>query len=186
MSVFYLAVLFNTCVVLFVAFVLPESLTSEARLALGQAFTAKKSALAEREAAERAWEEEIDDVSGTSGVGASGYSRISNFTTRSTRGKRRFQGRMKRFRRRIFGFLAPLRLFIPKDKLVEQGGRTEMRKDYNLLLLVSAMFCSTSTMVSLAERSLLDMVIYVPFEKGNTPDKRTVLDIPLRMDLCRS
>jgi len=150
MSVFYLAVIFNSAMVLFVAFILPESLTTEARVALAEAVSTKKNALAEREAAERAWEEDIEDDQTEANAGASGWSRLSGATTRTTQGvriRRRFQGRIKRLQRRLFGFLSPLRLFIPKDKLVQEGGRTEMRKDYNLLLLVLAMFFITSTMV---------------------------------------
>jgi hypothetical protein len=150
MSVFYLAVVFNSAGAIFIAFVLPESLTAEARIALAEAVSSKKDALAEREAAERAWEEDVEDDQTEVNAGASGWSRLSGATTRTTRSsriRRRFQGRMKRLRRRLFGFLSPLRLFIPKDKSVEEGGRTEMRKDYNLLLLVLAMFFITSTMV---------------------------------------
>jgi hypothetical protein len=150
MSVFYLAVIFNSAMVFFVAFILPESLTAEARVALAEAVSTKKNALAEREAAERAWEEDFEDDQTEDNAGASGWSRLSEATTRTTKGRRirrRLQGRMKRLRRRLFGFLSPLRLFVPKDKLVQEGGRTEMRKDYNLLLLVLAMFFITSTMV---------------------------------------
>ena len=147
MSVFYLAAMFNTCIILFIAFVVPESLTREARHALGQAVSAKKNAMAEREAAERAWEEESDAEADEPDTNASGWSRISGVTAKSSRSKRRFHGRMKRLRRRMFAFLSPLRLFIPKTKVIEEGGRVLVKKDYNLLLLVMAMALITSVMV---------------------------------------
>lgn len=150
MSVFYLAVIFNTCLVLFIAFVLPESLSQEARHALGRLVSAKKTASAERDAAERAWEEESDAETDEPDVNASGWSRISGVTAKSSRSKRRFHGRMNRLRRKMFAFLSPLRLFLPKTKVVEEGGRVFVKKDYNLLLLVTAIFFITSVMVSSA------------------------------------
>lgn len=147
MSVFYLAVIFNTCLVFFIAFVLPESLTHEARHALEQAVSAKKLKAATRDAAERAWEESDEPD-----ANASGWSRISGLTGRSSRTKKRFHGRMNRLRRRMFAFLSPIRLFIPKGKVVEEGGRVLVKKDYNLLLLVTAMFFITSVMVSSLRR----------------------------------
>jgi hypothetical protein len=188
MSVFYLAALFNTCLVIFIALVLPESLSHEARHALGQAVSAKKNALAEREAAERAWEEESDAEVDEPDVNASGWSRISGVTAKSSRSKRRFHGRMKRLRRRMFAFLSPLRLFIPKTKVVEEGGRVLVRKDYNLLLLVMTMALITSVMVSrvgcpfVSGSSITDAL---KPGTGSSTGQGTIPDLPLRVELGR-
>lgn len=145
MSVFYFAACANLILVIFVAFILPESLSSEARAALHKAAQLKRQRLSEREAAERAWEDECQD---DPDVNASGWSRISGVNGQTRSGKR-FRGRMKRLRRRMFAFLSPLRLFMPREKVGMGGdGMGKGVKDYNLLLLVATLGCISTLMVS--------------------------------------
>lgn len=144
MSVFYFAACANIILVFFVAFILPESLSSEARAALHKAAQMKRQRLSEREAAERAWEEDCQD---DPDMNASGWSRISGMNGQTRSGKR-FRGRMKRLRRRMFAFLSPLRLFVPKEKIVTSEGKKTGLKDYNLLLLVATLGCISTLMVS--------------------------------------
>lgn len=147
LSVFYLSVTLNTCLALLVFFALPESLSSQARTALTRAANAKKTKRAEREAAERAWEEGSDDEDDAA-EDTTGQQRISRPVLNRKRMKR-FWGRANRVKRRAFAFLAPLRLFLPKTKVFQtESGTLVRRKDCNLLFVILAMFCLTSLMVS--------------------------------------
>ncbi len=165
MSVFYVAVILFTIFAFFVLFVLPESLSSEARAALAKAADAKALRSRQKEQAEREWENESeaeDDATdaGTSYLsvpqgGESGWSRMStrtNGTTasgrKSKRGKK-MRGALRRLRRRVLSFASPLGLFIPKDKEYRTpGGNIVIRKDWNLTFLSLSMFFAATLMVS--------------------------------------
>jgi hypothetical protein len=87
-------------------------------------------------------EEECADVN------ASGWSRLSGVTTTSTRSRRKMAGRLRRVRRRMFAFLAPLSMFLPREKADDGGlGKKAGDKDWNLTFLIMSSFCMSTLMV---------------------------------------
>jgi len=158
LSVFYVGVCLYLVFLLFVLFVVPESLSSEARAALARAADAKALRARQKEQAEREWENETDDDDATDTAGASdglsvphgeesGWSRISVRTTatnasrRSAKRRKKLRGMVRRFRRRALGFARPLGLFIPKDKEYRgPSGNVVIRKDWNLTFLAMGTF----------------------------------------------
>ncbi|ORX39460.1 major facilitator superfamily domain-containing protein [Kockovaella imperatae] len=116
-------------------FLLPESLSSEARRHLRK--MAKISRLAEkrRDAMEREWENEDPDETeepATPGVSGRRFS-----TAGHSRRRKRFVGNAKRLFRRMTRFARPLQVFAPVERPDGRG------KDYNLTLVGLGMFvCS--------------------------------------------
>ncbi|KAJ9117577.1 hypothetical protein QFC22_004427 [Naganishia vaughanmartiniae] len=150
LSVFYVSATLSSVFALFVIFILPESLSSEARHALGRVAKAKALREARLEQEERDWEdngstEEPDDGADAN---ASGWSRMSGVTTTSTRSRRQLQGRLRRLRRRLFSFLAPLAMFLPKDRVGSDGlsQKGSSGKDWNLTFLILSSFCMSTLM----------------------------------------
>lgn len=139
-----MAATLNSTFVLFALFILPESLSSEARSALGKLAKDKALRRAQREEAERDWEEQGENGADAN---ASGWSRLSGVTTTSTRSRRRMAGRLRRIRRRVFAFLAPLSMFLPREK-AEGSAKKAGEKDWNLTFLILSSFCMSTLMVS--------------------------------------
>lgn len=109
LSVFYFSTMLHTAMLLVVLFILPESLSSEARSFLRRVQKRSKAEAFARDEAERAWEREDE---GEADAEASGWSRISGVSGAVT--GRKGKGVAKRAARRTFGFLAPLSIFLPR------------------------------------------------------------------------
>lgn len=140
LSVFYAAVVLNTTFVLFAFIILPESLSSEAREALGKMVRARALKASRREQSEIEWERE-DHIP----TGGSAWHPISRLT-KGTYSKR-VRGSLNRLRRRLFGFLTPLAMFLPKTKEVpDMHGGYVIKRDWNLTLVVVAGFCASTTL----------------------------------------
>ncbi|GHJ85015.1 hypothetical protein NliqN6_1417 [Naganishia liquefaciens] len=150
LSVFYVAATLNSTFVLFALFILPESLSSEARSALGKLAKDKALRRAQREDAEREWENNGDGEDAD--ANASGWSRLSGVTTTSTRSRRRIAGRLRRVRRRVFAFLAPLSMFLPRER-ADGTAKKQGEKDWNLTFLILSSFCMSTLMAILQLKS---------------------------------
>ncbi|WVR09622.1 hypothetical protein IAU60_006694 [Kwoniella sp. DSM 27419] len=148
MTPFYI----NACIYAFyipmIVFVLPESLSSEARVQLAKTAAEKKQEALKRDAAEREWEDETpsipinqDDPSRApteTDPLLSGWSRVSISGVAgpgASRRKKRAWGNARRLVRKALGFLAPLAIFLPTD--LEDGSG----KDWNLTVVGIAIFC---------------------------------------------
>ncbi|KAJ9110259.1 hypothetical protein QFC19_001662 [Naganishia cerealis] len=153
LSVFYVSATLSSVFVIFVIFILPESLSSEARHALGRVAKAKALREARLEQEERDWEDNGSPEEPNEGMdaNASGWSRISGVTTASTRSRRRMTGKLRRLRKRMFSFLAPLSMFLPRDKVDTDGlsRKKSSRKDWNLTFLIMSSFCMSTLMALL-------------------------------------
>lgn len=101
-----------------IRFLLPESLSSEARAVLTKRAAAAREAARQAEAAQRRWEDLGDDSDEEDARDAaaadSSWSRISA-TPRRTRTARRAVGAFRRAFVRVFGFLRPLSVFLPSE-----------------------------------------------------------------------
>lgn len=132
LSVFYVSASLNTLFVFFVALVLPESLSSEARAALHKMALAKRLKARQTEQAEIDWEREDRVEPGE----------VKTWGDAVRARLRRLRGSVNRTRRRAFGFLSPLAMFLPKDREVPDGrGGYKIKRDFNMTLLVAAGFC---------------------------------------------
>lgn len=162
LSVFYLSASINTLFVFFVALVLPESLSSEARAALHKMALAKRLKARQTEQAEIDWERE-DRVE----VGE-----VKTFGDAVMTRLRRLRGGINRTRRRAFGFLSPLAMFLPKDREVPDGrGGFKVKRDYNMFVLVCAGFCGYMLMgmYALKGQYLIYMYGWTSVEVSLTP-----------------
>lgn len=140
MAPFYLNIAIHAVWPILLLFVLPESLSTEARahLAKKAAITAEENR--RKDQLQREWESEEVEAD----AGASGWSRLSNATGSKT-GKK-IAGNSKRFFKKIFHFLEPVTMFAPQER---SDGRTG--KDWNLLLIGVAIFCSYMNYVSCSQ-----------------------------------
>jgi hypothetical protein len=166
LSVFYVGVCLFLTFLVFVLYVIPESLSSEARAALANAADAKALRARQKEQAEREWENESDDDDAAGAADSSGVMRVphgeesgwsmisirttaTNASRRSTKRRKRLRGMIRRFRRRALGFARPLGLFIPKDKEYRSpSGNIVVRKDWNLTFLALGTFFAATLLVS--------------------------------------
>lgn len=185
LSVFYVAATLNTLFVLFVIFILPESLSSEARNALGKLAKAKALRRAQREEAERDWEDNgsMSDASeDDADASASGWSRLSGVTTTSTRSRRKMAGTLRRIRRRMFAFVAPLSMFLPRDNGTVYPGKKSGAKDWNLTFLIMSSFCMSTLMAS----ALVDLTVLrkltIQTLPGFAAAQGPVLDLFVRLE----
>ena len=143
MTPFYVNLVIHIIGLSFVLFLLPESLSKEARVHLAKKAHKAAHAKARKEALQREWEdEEADDTAGAA-HGQSGWSMISlgGGTKPPSRWRKRFAGRIQRGFYRMFAFLEPLSVFKPT---VGENGR----KDWRLALVAFAIFCEAMNFVS--------------------------------------
>ena len=119
LSVFYFSTVLHTCMFLIVLFVLPESLSSEARSLLARVHDRTKADAFARDEAERAWERGDGEEEAEADADVSGWSRLSG-VSQAVAG-RKSRGQAKRVMRRALGFLEPLEIFLPKWN--EETGR---------------------------------------------------------------
>lgn len=143
---FYVTVTVHIIATLLLRFLLPESLSTEARGVLQKRAKAASEAAREREAAERDWEESgyarialVDAADPQADPGASSLSRLSEMAVR-TRVSRRMLGNLRRLGRRAFVVVRPLAVFVPTER--------DGRKDYNLMLMGMTYFLMTFMIVS--------------------------------------
>lgn len=120
-----------------IRFLLPESLSREARSHLRKRANASHKASAEREAAERAWEDADDLDSSDDG---SAWSRVSSVRGRT---KRRLQGNLRRFARKLFAPLASLGVFLP---LRVDGKVAHSRQAWSMTWIGVLIFLNSITM----------------------------------------
>lgn len=175
----------NSIFVLFVIFVLPESLSTEARSALGKLAKDKALRRAQREEAERAWENEgsISEASDDeTDLNASGWSRLSGVTTTSTRSRRKMAGRLRRARRRMFAFIAPLSMFLPRDNGIVYPGKKAGAKDWNLTFLIMSSFCMSTLMVSALRMNIWSGFAHRLLLSGSAAAQGSILDLYLWLD----
>ncbi|WVF67324.1 hypothetical protein IAT40_002075 [Kwoniella sp. CBS 6097] len=146
MTPFYINAVIYTIYIPLVIFILPESLSSEARLQLAKDAKLKRDEAARREAAEMEWENETPAVHDPSRQGEetdpllSGWSRASFSGPGVSKVQKKTLGRIRRTTKRLFGFLEPLAIFMPVDR---EDGRG---RDWNLTLVGVAIFCSSMVM----------------------------------------
>ncbi|KAL1410824.1 hypothetical protein Q8F55_001767 [Vanrija albida] len=118
LSPFYISVTTHLVSTLLIRFLLPESLSSEARAVLTKRAAAAREAARQAEAAQRRWEDYGDDSDEEdvrdAAAADSSWSRISA-TPRRTRTARRAVGTFRRAFARVFGFLRPLSVFLPSE-----------------------------------------------------------------------
>ena len=147
---FYVNVAIHLLYIPFMLFVLPESLSTEARVILSKQAELSREQAKRRDVAEREWEDEVlahepDDPivtpSRSAGV-LSGWTDLVSHASHSKRRKRAV-GNARRLLRRIFGFLQPLGIFLPRDRDDGSG------RDWTMAFLGCAMFCYSLMMVSL-------------------------------------
>ncbi|WWD19857.1 hypothetical protein CI109_104324 [Kwoniella shandongensis] len=145
---FYINVVIYILAIPLGLFLLPESLSSEARLALAKNVHLAKEAAARRDAAEREWEDEtppIGEEARESDPLLSGWSVATN--AGHSRRRKRAYGTLKRSFRKIFKFLEPLELFLPREREDDgtESGRSRGR-DWNLTFVGMGVFFVTSVL----------------------------------------
>ncbi|WVQ75612.1 hypothetical protein IAR50_005241 [Cryptococcus sp. DSM 104548] len=152
MTPFYVNILIHSVYIVLILFLLPESLSSEARVILTKNAALAKDAAARREAAEREWEDEEagDDASPrAAGDGArendpllSGWSFVS--ATNPSRRRKRFTGNVRRTIRKTFSFLHPLAIFYPRTE--EDAWTGKEKKNWNMTFVGMGLFCMSLLM----------------------------------------
>ncbi|GMK56859.1 hypothetical protein CspeluHIS016_0306990 [Cutaneotrichosporon spelunceum] len=134
---FYISVSVHALWVVLIRFLLPESLSSESRAILKQRSKVAAAEAREREAAERAWEQD-GDGDDEPRVSESSFSRIAG-GVRGSRSARQTMGLARRIGRRALLPLRPLGIFWPQKG---EDGHT----DYNLLLVAILHFVIANLM----------------------------------------
>ncbi|TYJ58953.1 hypothetical protein B9479_000389 [Cryptococcus floricola] len=157
MTPFYVNVLIHSVYIILILFLLPESLSSEARVILTKNAALAKDAAARREAAEREWEDEevANDAPRAAGDGnresdplLSGWSIVS--ATNPSRRRKRFAGNVRRTIRKTFSFLDPLTIFFPRTEEDAWTGRE--RKNWNMTIVGLGLFFMSLLMGVLATK----------------------------------
>ncbi|WVQ94920.1 hypothetical protein IAU59_002006 [Kwoniella sp. CBS 9459] len=146
MTPFYINAVIYAIYIPLVIFILPESLSSDARAQLAKDAKLKREEAARQEAAELEWENETPAIHDPSLQGEetdpllSGWSRASFSGPGASRVQKRALGRIRRTTKRLFGFVRPLAIFLPVEKENGKG------KDWNLTLVGVAIFFSSMVM----------------------------------------
>jgi hypothetical protein len=124
-------------------FLLPESLSSEARVILTKNAQLAKERARRRDQAEREWENETPANEPTDPLmpigGDSGWSRLSH--AGHSKRRKRLVGNLTRLLRSARAPLQPLAIFLPRE-------RDDGTKDYNLTAAGCAIFCASMLYVS--------------------------------------
>lgn len=143
---FYAIILVHALLVVFNLFILPESLSSEARSILAKDVRTSMETAKRREAAERQWENETpsleisDPLLVTPRTGESGRTGVS--VAGRSKYRKRAAGNARRLVRKMFQFLHPVAIFLPRDR--EDGNG----KDYTMTFMGCALFCMSMMYVS--------------------------------------
>ncbi|KAK8853429.1 hypothetical protein IAR55_004135 [Kwoniella newhampshirensis] len=142
MTPFYVNLVIHSCFIPLIFFLLPESLSSDARLALAKNRALAKEAATRRDAAEREWEDETPTVpTGAAGRESdpllSGWSMVSN--AGHSRRRKKVQGTFKRVLRKASKPLQPLQIFLPTDRPDDGSGR-KPGKNWNLMAVGLGIF----------------------------------------------
>lgn len=134
---FYVNVVIHSVWPILVLFVLPESLSTEARAHLRKKAIAQADEQRRKDQLQRDWEsEEVVHE-----PGSSGWRRLS--TAAGSKTGKKIAGNTRRSLKRIFHFLEPLTTFAPQERLDGRPG-----KDWNLVFIAIAMFCTSMNYVS--------------------------------------
>ncbi|KAL1406985.1 hypothetical protein Q8F55_006398 [Vanrija albida] len=137
LSPFHFSIVCQFILTILIRFLLPESLSREARGHLRRRAVAGHKAASEREAAERAWEDADDLDSSDDG---SAWSRVSSVRGRT---KRRLQGNLRRFAKRLFAPLAALGVFLPQKV---DGKLAASRQAWSMTYIGVLIFLNSITM----------------------------------------
>ncbi|WWC91944.1 uncharacterized protein L201_006896 [Kwoniella dendrophila CBS 6074] len=145
MTPFYVNAIVYTLYIPLLSFLLPESLSFEAREELAKKAKTLKEEAKKRDELEREWENETPFINNNNedvDPLLSGWSRMSSFSTtpnqnNQTHSKRRkkLMGKIKRSLRKLFGFLEPLTIFIPT-----KHEENDQHRDWNLTVVGAALF----------------------------------------------
>lgn len=144
---FYLNVCVHLTFMSLMFFLLPESLSSEARVILTKNAQLAKERARRRDQAEREWENETPANEPTDPLmpnpmpigGDSGWSRLSH--AGHSKRRKRLVGNLTRLLRSVRAPLQPLAIFLPRE-------RDDGTKDYNLTAAGCAIFCASMLYVS--------------------------------------
>ncbi|OXG79438.1 hypothetical protein C349_04385 [Cryptococcus neoformans var. grubii Br795] len=160
MTPFYINLILYSLSIPLVLFLLPESLSSDARLILAKNARLEEDAAARREAAEIEWEDEAPvlprmrvNERGEYGENEedpliNDRSLRSNGMGRQSKRRKKMVGTIKRLGKKAIAFLAPLGIFLPKivkengdgdgDGEIRVGGR--VRREWNMTVMGMGMF----------------------------------------------
>lgn len=160
MTPFYINLILYSLSIPLVLFLLPESLSSDARLILAKNARLAEDAAARREAAEIEWEDEApvlprvrvnergEHVEDEEDPLISGQSLRSNGMGGQSKRRKKMVGTIKRLGKKTTAFLAPLGIFLPKlveedengdgDGEIRLGGR--VRREWNMTVMGMGMF----------------------------------------------
>lgn len=140
---FYLNVCVHLTFMSLMFFLLPESLSSEARVILTKNAQLAKERARRRDQAEREWENETpasEPADPHMPIGGdSGWSRLSH--AGHSKRRKRLVGNLTRLLRSARAPLQPLAIFLPRE-------RDDGTKDYNLTAAGCAIFCASMLYVS--------------------------------------
>ena len=152
---FYVNVVVHALYIPFMLFVLPESLSTEARVILSKNAELSREQAKRRDLAEREWEDEVlahepEEPLVAPSRSAGAISRWADLVSHAghSRRRKRAVGNARRFLRRIFGFLQPLGIFLPRDRDDGPG------RDWTMTFLGCAMFCYSLMMVGTERHGL--------------------------------
>jgi hypothetical protein len=153
MAPFYVAICIHATFIPLLLFLLPESLSTEARQILTKNAALSREAKRRAHAAQREWEDETpaveqNDPFDANGTGGSTWSRLSGVGGGAggaghSKTRKRLMGNAKRAIKRALGFLEPLAIFLPRETDEYEG------KDWSLTFVGMAMFMMSFIMVSL-------------------------------------
>jgi len=139
---FYTNVIVHFIFIAFMLFLLPESLSSEARAILSKNAQLSREAAIRRDTAEREWENETPavEISDPLLSGPNMGCRVS--TAGPSKSRKRAFGNAMRLGRRTFKFLEPLAIFLPRER--DDG----VGKDWTMCLMGCTMVSLSMMMVS--------------------------------------
>jgi len=139
---FYTNVIVHFIFIAFMLFLLPESLSSEARAILSKNAQLSREAAIRRDTAEREWENETPTVEISDPLlsGPNMGCRVS--TAGPSKSRKRAFGNAMRLGRRTFKFLEPLAIFLPRER--DDG----VGKDWTMCLMGCTMVSLSMMMVS--------------------------------------
>lgn len=162
MAPFYINMCIHILYIPLFLFLLPESLSSEARMILDKNAKLAHQAANDRDAAEREWENETPAVELANP--------LEQRTATSSKRTKRLRGSLRRTFRRATGFLQPLAIFLPRE--MEDG-----RKDWSLTFVGCSISCMSMLYVSCHGNGTSLMA-------GNHDDENSIYTLYLWLDIC--
>ena len=151
MAPFYVSICVHAIYVFSILFLLPESLSTQSRLILSKNAEIARTKKRRQEQLEREWENETPQVEASdpflsASAGNNGESGWSRITGGGSKRSKKFYGRSRRSIQRLFGFLEPVAIFLPRER---EEGSWQKGKDWNLTFVGIAVFLGSMLMVCL-------------------------------------